>query len=345
MTDATVRAAFRTQAEWARRMGAPFTEALQTALGEVIDRSTAVGRRVLDWPGEPIADALVIRLLGGLHALVRSGDLPALAALYPPHPAPDAGTLAARLAEALADADVAARLLPWLDSPPQTNEVGRSAVLMAGLRAVAAAFPLPLRTVELGASGGLNLRLDAYAYDLGGDRFGPADAPLTLAPAWTGPPPPAADVRIAERIGVDIAPLDVARDRDRLLAYVWPDQPARAARLAAAIDAFVADPAPLVKDDAADFVEANVAPQPGVTTVVLHSIAFQYFPAAARARIAAHLDRVGAGATPAAALAWLRYEFDGPDATAASLRLVLWPDGDRLLARAHPHGAKVEWLG
>ncbi len=216
---------------------------------------------------------------------------------------------------------------------------------MAGLRAVAAAFPLPLRTVELGASGGLNLRLDAYAYDLGGDRFGPADAPVTLAPDWTGPPPPAADVRIASRIGVDIAPLDVARDRDRLLAYVWPDQPARAARLAAAIDAFVADPAPLVPGDAADFVEAEVAVQEGVVTVVLHSIAFQYFPAAARERIAAHLAGVGATATASAPLAWLRYEFDGTDAATASLRLRLWPGDDRLLARAHPHGARVEWLG
>ncbi len=78
--------------------------------------------------------------------------------------------------------------------------------------------------------------------------------------------------------------------------------------------------------------------------MVLHSIAFQYFPAAAQARIAAHLAAVGAATTADAPLAWLRYEFDGTSAAAASLRLRLWPGGDRLLARAHPHGARVEWL-
>ncbi len=339
MSEADVRAAFELQIDWSHRLRSPFTASLLGALAATIDRSTAVGRRVLDWPGEPVADALVLRLVGGLHALVRAGNLPGLATCYPPHP--PCADLAGRVAVALADD----RLLPWLDSAPQTNEVGRSAVLMAGLKTIAAAFPLPLRTVELGASGGLNLRLDAYAYDLGGARFGPAGAPLVLAPEWTGPPPPAADVRIIERVGVDRAPLDVARAGDRLLAYVWPDQPERVARLAAAIDAFIADPAPLVESDAADFVDAEVKLRTGVVTVVLHSIAFQYFPAAGQARIAAHLERVGQVATAEAPLAWLRYEFDHAGAPAASLRLRLWPGDDRLLARAHPHGARVEWLG
>ena len=346
MSEADVRNAFSFQADWARRLDAPFTERLCTVVGDVLDRATAVGARVLDWPGAPIADALVLRLLGGLHALVRAGALPALAAVYPPNTLPDDKILAARLRDALADDEASRQLLPWLDAPPQTNEVARSGVLMPGLMVVAAATGLPLRLFELGASGGLNLRLDRYAYDLGGARSGPADAPIVLAPAWTGPPPPAAVVAVATRAAVDLAPVDVARARDRLLAYVWPDQPERAARLAAAIDAFVADPAPIARADAADWVEAHVALLPGTATVVLHSIAFQYFPPASQARIAAHMATTEVAATAAAPLAWLRFEMPPGPPALPELRLTLWPGGDdRLLARAHPHGASVEWLG
>lgn len=339
MSEAAVRAAFLTQAAWSQRLEVPLTMQLCTALGEVVDRSTAVGRRVLDWPGEPIADALVIRLLGGLHGLVRARALPALAAAYPPHPAASDADLRGLLAAALGDA----RLLPWLDAPPQTNEVGRSAVLIAGLKVVAEAFALPLRLFELGASGGLNLRLDRYAYDLGGLRFGPDDAPFVLAPAWTGPPPPVAAVAVVARAGCDIAPVDVARNRDRLLAYVWPDQPARAARLAAAIDAFIADPVKIVGADAASWIEGEIALKSGTVTVVQHSIAFQYFPADTQNRITAHLAAVGATATPDAALAWLSFEMEA-GSTLPVLRLTLWPgDENRLLAHAHPHGASVQW--
>ncbi len=345
MSETDVRAAVDLQIEWSHRLGSPFTARLLGALAATIDRTTAVGARVLDWPGEPVADALVLRLLGGLNALVRRGHLPALAAAYPPNPTPAETVLAPLLAEALGDA----RLLPWLDHAPQTNEVARSGVLMPGLMTVAAATGLPLRLFELGASAGLNLRLDRYAYDLGGRRSGPDDAPFTLAPAWTGPSPPAAAVVVVERRGVDRAPVDVGRDRDRLLAYVWPDQTARVERLEAAIAAFLADPAVVDRDDAAEWVERTVALRRGCATVVLHSIAFQYFAADTQARIAAHLAAVGAGATPDAPLAWLRFEMEAAASTLAALptlRLTLWPGGDdRLLARAHPHGARVEWLG
>ncbi len=156
-----------------------------------------------------------------------------------------------------------------------------------------------------------------------------------------------ARVDIVGRRGVDIAPVDLARDRDRLLAFVWPDQPDRAARLEAAIAAFLTDPVQVDREDAAPWVEQRVAPEPGIATVVFHSIAFQYFPPETRARITAHMAKTGAAATADAPLAWLRFEMDDP-ATGAlpTLRLTLWPGGDdRLLARAYPHGAVVNWLG
>ena len=74
--------------------------------------------------------------------------------------------------------------------------------------------------------------------------------------------------------------------RARLLAYLWPDQPERLARLEAALAIAADDPPRVDKADAADWIEASLAlaPEPGVTRVVMHSVAFQYFgPASAGA--------------------------------------------------------------
>jgi hypothetical protein len=236
-------------------------------------------------------------------------------------------------------------LLPWLDGAPQTNEVGRSAVLMSGLLVVADLFPQPVELLELGASAGLNLLLDRYGYDLGGVRAGDPDSPLQLRPEWDGPPPPDTPVVVARRRGVDLHPLDSRRDGDRLLAYVWPDQARRLAQLEAAL-AIAAEDSPEVEPgDAADWVEARLAEprEAGVTRVVLHSIAFQYFPDETKARIASAMEEAGAAATFAAPLAWLRYEHDGGERI--ELRLKAWPSGEeRLLAHCHPHGSKVKWL-
>jgi hypothetical protein len=343
-TEAAVRAAFARQAEGAGKLDSPFMSFLCRLLGERLDRSTEVGRRVLDWPGKADAfnDALPLRLAGGLHALVRRGEAPGLADCYPPNPLPDAEVFWAALWPVLAKPD----LLPWLDGAPQTNEVGRSAVLMSGLLVVADLFPQPLELLELGASAGLNLNLDRYGYDLGGVRAGDPESPLQLRPEWKGDPPPDAPVEVAGRRGVDLHPLDVRSDGDRLLAYVWPDQPRRLAQLEAALAIAAEDPPAVEAGDAADWLEARLDERrsPGVTRVVLHSIAFQYFPQGAKARIAAALEAAGSAATFAAPLAWLRYEYQ-PEDKAITLRLRAWPSGeDRLLARCHPHGRSIRWL-
>lgn len=342
--EAGVRAAFADQAHWCVKLGSPFTARLCGLIAERLDRNTEAGRRVLDWPGDPTgtADALPMRLCGGLHFLVRSGEVPELAACYPPAHEPGDETLWAALAGALARSELSA----WLDSAPQTNEVGRSTVLMAGLLLVAARFGEPIELLELGASAGLNLNLDRYAYDLGGLATGDPASPVRLRPEWTGEPPPAAEVAIASRRGVDLSPVDPVRDAERLLAYVWPDQGERLARIEAALHIARRHPPPVDQGDAAGWTEERLAaPQVGgVSRVLLHSVAFQYFPAETQGRIAAAAEAAGRAATDERPFAWLRYETLAGEG-AYSLRLCSWPDGgDRLLAWCHPHGTKINWL-
>ena len=342
---ALVRAAFRSQADYCERLGSPFTARLCLALADLIDKATPLGARTLNWPGDPdpIADGLPLRLCGGLHAAVRSGAAPELARLYPPNSSLDEGELRSALAGALRDYSDA--LLPWLDNAPQTNEVGRSAVLMAGLLVAAQRFPLPIRLFELGASAGLNMNLDRYGYDLGGLRTGAAESLLQLAPAWEGGPPPDAEVRILGRAGVDLAPMDLPSDAGRLLAYVWPDQAHRLRQLGAALEIATLHPPAVAAGDAGPWLERELEqrPEQGVLRLVMHSVAFNYFPGGTQDRIVRHLESAGAEAPTEAPLAWLRFE-KRPEDEVFTLRLRTWPGDDELLASADPHGRSVRWL-
>lgn len=342
-----VAEAFGKQAVWCRNTGAPLTAAVCDAAVLACDARSATGRALIDWPGEAVADALMMRFSGGCNAMVLAGRAPELAALYPPAETPTTQALVAAFQSLLADPVRDAELCDWLARPPQTNEVARSGVLMPGLMVIAADAGLPLRLFELGCSAGLNLNLDRFGYDLGGVKMGDPASPVQLAPTWTGPTPPLATVTVADRRGTDINPLDVtdAAVRDRLMAYVWPEQTVRLERAAAAMKLAQAYPPPIDGADAADWVEAMVAPVSGTVTVVYHSIAFQYFPPATKMRIAAHLASLVARAD--APVAWLRLEMDdASQAQLPSLRLTMWQGrepSERLLAHAHPHGSFVQW--
>lgn len=350
MSEDAVRRAFSEQATWCERLGSPFTSRLCTVLGARLDRSSAVGRAVLDWPGEaPNArgDAVPLRLAGALHALVRRGAAPELGAVYPPRPLPsDDGVWEAISAALVRHADT---ILAWLASPPQTNEVARASLLFAGLLVVAAETRLPIALHELGASAGLNLNLDRFGYRYGDASRGDPASPVQLAPRWHGAPPPEARLTIARRVGNDIAPLDPTSPsgRERLLAYTWPDQAARIARLEAALAIATAHPPPIEPGDAAAFVERHFGAQPrvGETRVLAHSIALQYVPEPARARIAACLRAAGDAATPDAPVAWVQFE-QNPELGTAALSVALWPGGTvRLLATADAHVREVRWHG
>jgi hypothetical protein len=344
-----VRAALRWQADYCRRSGSPIVGAVCAALAVVLDGTSTTGRRALGWAGDPVQDALPLRLAAPFHALHRRGQAPALDAVYG---ATDLrpGTVEAAVRAVLAGHDAA--IVGWLDGPPQTNEPGRSAVLMAGLLAVAAEYPAiaGFDLLEIGSSAGLNLMIGRYGFDLNGRRFGPEDAAITIAPVWRGSGPPDQSRPIASAAGCDVAPIDL-RDpaqAERLLAYVWPDQPGRMARMVAAVAAAQADPPRLDRGDAADWlaVQLNKPQGEGQARVLMHSVVWPYLPQATQRQIETLMVEAGTRATLTRPLAWLSYEW-GPQREPHELRLRSWPGAgtDRLLAYAHPHGAWIEWLG
>jgi len=345
MSEQDVREAFRNQAIFCERSGTPVTAAVVRGIAAALDRSTETGQRVLDWQGDPrgSGDSVPLRLAGGFHALARRGADERLSRLY-------AGNLDdsdAVIADVLRRFD--AELAPWLDSPPQTNETGRAAPIMAALLLLAEEYGLPFELIELGASAGLNQNLDRFGYRLGQTPAGDPDSALQLAPAWEGGSPPEAVVRVVSRCAIDQSPVPVADpvQRERLMAYCWADQHERVQRLEAALALAAAHPPVVRQADAADFVEAVLAePQAeGVCRVIFHTIFWTYVPADKQARVRAALARAGEQATRERPLAWARYELNGQGGV-AELHLTEWPSGsDRHLATGHPHGSRIVWHG
>ncbi len=332
------------QVGWCRSLGSPWTAELLTHLADDLAANGPTARLIGDWPGEPTADALPLRLVGALHALALDGSQPDMTALYPPHQA-KAGEVWQVVKPVLTRREVFIRA--FLASPPQTNEVGRSGVLLGGFLYIAQQTGLPLRTLEIGASAGLNLIWDRYHYTLGAGQWGNPASLVHLEPEWTGPLPPlSAKLTVAQRAACDIAPVDIADagQRLRLTAYVWPDQQDRLARLVAAIALARAAGHRVEKADAAAWLQGQLAArQPGEATVLYHSIMWQYMPEATQSAITVLMQAAGEQATREAPLAWLRYEPTSKGGK-PELGLTLWPGGEHRLAVAHPHGRTITWL-
>lgn len=331
----TIHQLFRQQAEDCAAMGSPFMARLMSGLTEHLHPGTPVADHILSLTGPETtrAHALPLRLAAGLHALVLTGQDPDLAAAYASTDNPTPTALATLTRHP-------AFLLNWLKSPPQTNEVRRSAPLIAAAHWLTARCGLPLILSELGTSAGLNLLWDHYALRMRTQTFGPGNPALTLTPDWAGPPPPHAKPTILDRRGVDLNPLDPLKDRLRLLAYLWPDQPDRIARTRTALDLAARLRPQIDRADAADWLETRLAtPNQGALHLVFHTVAWQYFPPATQARALAAME----AASRHAPLARLSMEADD-QSPGASLTLTLWPGGETIrLGRADFHGRWVDW--
>jgi hypothetical protein len=350
-------AAFAQQVQWCERAGAPFTARVLARSQRWLEGDAAAHQHLSALSADPLAGAVALRWAAALHGLALRGLAP-WCELWPPATA----GVGAALDEALDAAIDAAIQRAWHDqrplldttlaSPPQTNEVQRSAALLPGLLRVAERTALPLALLEIGASAGLNLWCERWRLDAGAWAWGDPAAPLTLRPEWPGGPPPlGAPLRVLQRAGCDVAPLDITQPEHalRLASYVWAEQRERAGRLhraqAAAAGWMRAEGLRVRAQPAADFVAAQLARRPRhAVTVLMHSVMWQYLGSDEQLRIGRAMQEAGAQASAAAPLAWLRMEPPQPDLR-MELRLRLWPGGDdELLAHAHPHGQKVEWL-
>jgi hypothetical protein len=340
------------QADHAEKNGAPCTARVIRALARVRETDTATGRRIANWQGLTLKDAMPLRIGGGFHHLVLAGQDDRLARVYSGQ-ITDQGQIDALVCELVETFDTL--LLPWLDGPPQTNEAGRSASIMAGLLWLAQRVAPRFELFELGASAGVNTMIERYFFRLGETEVGQADSPMRIVPEWRGPgspPVPPEDFEIVSVRGCDVTPIDLSDPESalRLKAYVWPDAPVRMARIDAAIALASAKPPDLIAMDAEEFVMQCLArPQAsGTTRTMFHSIMWQYMPAATQDAITEAFERAGSEATPERPLAWVALETD-PATFRHELKVRCWDGGEHkgetvLLSHAHPHGAWVEWL-
>ncbi|MEV7350100.1 DUF2332 domain-containing protein [Micromonospora chalcea] len=221
----------------------------------------------------------------------------------------------------------------------QTNEAGRCAALLP----VLAALPQPLALLEVGASAGLCLYPDRYAYRYGEHRLGEGEPVLDCD--LTGTDPPRRLPEVVWRAGLDVNPLDVTDPADRawLEALIWPEHRHRRERLRAAAAVAAADPPLLVRGDLVDDLPALAEQAPaGATLVVFHSSVLYQVPKARRDAFTA-LVRTLPGhwianedpsVLPHAAL---------PEPPAEGFHNVLALDG-RPLAWTRGHGQALTWL-
>jgi hypothetical protein len=345
--EGAVQTAFANQVAYCENAGAHVTARVVGAIAAVLrsEAGNALLDRIRGWQGAPLADALPLRVAGGVHSLHLAGTAPELVPIYRGEAADDAGIIGAVMQAHEAE------LLPWLDGPPQTNEAGRSANFIAAMLWLAEkGLPSRYECLEIGSSAGINLMLDRYRYDLGGVMVGPEDGVMAFAPEWKGAPPPDRSVEIVSTRGCDVAPVDLTDPAQalRLKAYIWPEHTVRFERMEAAIMAASERKPDLVAMNAADFVEAElVKPQArGTTRMLMHSIVWQYVPEDQQDRVRAAMEAAGARATADKPLAWVSVEADRT-VHRHMLRVRYWPGGaeEVQLTWSHPHGADVEWLG
>lgn len=337
---ADLRAAFLDQSGHCEGLDSPFMGRLLRFLAANWPADTALAAKCTTFSGDigPSGHSLPLRIASGLHAIVLQNKNAGLTAVYPPN-APTDEAFGAAILQTLHEHDTF--LCDWINNAPQTNEVRRSAVLIAAAQLLADRYNLPFKLSELGASAGLNLMFDQFHLDVD-EGFGP-ESDVHLTPAWTGPLQPAATLAIKERRGVDLNPLDAHTPSDalRLQAYLWADQAERIARTRAAI---ALQDAPVDKGDAIDWLQTRLqTPANGHLHLIFHTVAWQYFPKDAQTRGAALIEAAGAKATETAPIAWLSYEADG-QSPGAAITLRHWPGDLHIdLGRADFHGRWVDW--
>ena len=336
-------------AQWFKRFGVEAVGAdspLYARLSEVV--ADAPGPLAL---AARSAEESPMVFLAAVHdELLREPD-DELAAYYPTvggGRAPDAGLRTALERFCAARGDRLAATLATRRT--QTNETARCAGLLPAFAAVAGGRPLA--QIEIGASAGLNGLWDRYGYDYGGRTAGDASSPLRIACELRGPGvPPLDPPPVTWRAGIDLSPVDVRDPGDVrwLRACLWPDQPARRARLDAAVAvALEHGPLDIRRGDALALLPGVIESAPaGALVCVFHTAALAYFTREQVAELHALLEGVERD------VAWVGGEAPGVllgerRALGAPLDFALSAGRPGRLAqvgRMGHHGGWLEWLG
>jgi hypothetical protein len=229
-----------------------------------------------------------------------------------------------------------------------TNEVGRSALLHPGFRALATEAKAPLHLIEIGPSAGLNLIWDRYGVRYSKDGAVAAainpNAPLVIECELRGDkmPPTGANPAVAHRLGLELNPVDLsnADDRDWLRALIWPDQGSRLERLDKAVSIFRETQSEIRSGDALALLPNALAEAPrDCALFIYHTIATYQFSHEMKEALENMLVVAGLRRP-----VWeLSFEFDGREYL---LSLSEHRDGTkttRVLANSHPHGTWLEW--
>lgn len=229
----------------------------------------------------------------------------------------------------------------------QTNEIGRVALFLPALLAIASRTLEPLATVELGASAGLNLLWPWVAVDYGAHgRMSPARPGLHLScqvrsgrPPRSSEPPPH-----GLRLGLDSHPVDPADHQALrwLVALTWPEHHDRRSRLLAAARLARQRGAQVRQGDLRQDLHLLLeAVPPGQQLVVLHSMVLYQLDQADRERLDEQLAALGQQRRI------YRVGIEWIGTPTSELSLTRYEGGERrhaVLARVHPHGRWLEWL-
>lgn len=294
------------------------------------------------WESAPAQQLPQLRLLAGLFRVVLRGEAPALAAFYPclggTRAAQEVWPVALPVLKAYAG-----ELRSALTETPQTNEPGRTLALLVALSEAARRTGLDrVRLLEPGASGGLGLHVDRYRFHGDGWSWGPADSPLVVKDCGAEGFEPT-PFEIVDRRGCDVNPVDASTPSgaDYLRSFVWPFHVERHTRLAGALEVARRHPVQLDREGASTWVSRMLAapPEPGVLTVIWHSVTRIYWPPEETRAMEAAVERARSR-MPLAHIA-LEHLWDGstPDADAGQLPQIEL-DGIRLGIAGH-HGPPV----
>jgi hypothetical protein len=226
----------------------------------------------------------------------------------------------------------------------QTNEPARCSAWLPLL----ALLPQPLALLEVGASAGLCLLPDRYAYDYSGTLVGAPGSPVTFPCEVRGDVPvPSRIPDVGWRAGIDLNPLDLDSTADVawLRALVWAGHDDRETRLMAAIKVAREDPPRVVSGNLLDALPALAAEvPPGLHLVVYHAAVMAYLTEPDRQRFAATVRTLDA--------TWLAMEAP-PVLASMGIAIPAGWDSRRdfgvardghLVAMADGHGRHLEWL-